>query len=359
MRRVSARPGRRRPLVGSPSVPYSEERAGDERRGAPPRPRLSAGALMVPVGVAVTLIGLIGDLLAHTLNPSSHAHETLIVLGRGNSPWHLLLLAGILLTAVGGIRWVASFRTQLAEVMAAWLALLLVAVIALGGWYGWTAGHEPVALTSASGHVHTTLASGPATTGGHSGHTSVSSQVPGTSDEGQAAFGHQHGTPGPTTPAEAEQRDQMLAQAKAATAKFQDISVAKAAGYRQVTQFIPGLGLHLVNLKLSDQVFDPAHPQVLLYEPDGTGGYTLVGVSYLSRHTTETPPAGFPGGGDVWHYHQNLCFLGDGSVTIAPSASACASKHGYFQAQTDWMLHVWIWRTNPNGVFTEFNPAVF
>jgi len=267
---------------------------------------------MVPVGVAVTLIGLIGDLLAHTLNPSSHAHEALIVLGRGNSPWHLLLLAGILLTAVGGIRWVASFRTQLAEVMAAWMALLLVAVIALGGWYGWTAGHEPVALTSASGHVHTTLASGPATTGGHSGHTSVSSQVPGTSDEGQAAFGHQHGTPGPTTPAEAEQRDQMLAQAKAATAKFQDISVAKAAGYRQVTQFIPGLGLHLVNLKLSDQVFDPAHPQVLLYEPDGTGGYTLVGVSYLSRHTTETPPAGFPGGGDVWHYHQNLCFLGDG-----------------------------------------------
>jgi len=57
----------------------------------------------VPLGVSVTLIGVIGDLLSHTLNPAAHEHEELIVFGSGNNPWHLVLFAGILITAIGGI----------------------------------------------------------------------------------------------------------------------------------------------------------------------------------------------------------------------------------------------------------------
>jgi len=152
-----------------------------------------------------------------------------------------------------------------------------------------------------------------------------------------------------------------LAEAKRATARYRDVAKARADGYIQVTQFIPGLGLHMANLGISNKVFDPAHPQVLLYQPDAAGRLKLVGVAYSIAHTGpgDEQPAGFAGNADVWHYHQNLCFLPAGTVTITPTLADCRSRHGYFQAKTAWLLHAWIWKTNPGGVFTEYNPKVF
>ena len=94
-----------------------------------------------------------------------------------------------------------------------------------------------------------------------------------------------------------------LAEAKAASAKYRDIDVAKADGYFQVTQFIPGIGLHLANLRIPNNTFDPARPQVLLYQPDDNGDLKLAGVAYEFDHLNDTPPVGFAGGSDVWHYH--------------------------------------------------------
>ena len=64
----------------------------------------------MPVGIGVTLVGLLGDLVVHAMNPAGHAHEELIVIGHGANPWHLVLFFGIVLTAVGGIHWVSRFR---------------------------------------------------------------------------------------------------------------------------------------------------------------------------------------------------------------------------------------------------------
>jgi hypothetical protein len=68
---------------------------------------------------------------------------------------------------------------------------------------------------------------------------------------------------------------------------------------------------------------------------------------------------GFAGGSDAWHYHSDLCFQRGGSVTIAVDDAACKAVGGLvFQKQTAWLLHAWIWKQNPDGVFTEVNPRV-
>jgi hypothetical protein len=161
------------------------------------------------------------------------------------------------------------------------------------------------------------------------------------------------------TPAERVVLKRQLASAKAATAKYRDIDVAKADGYFQVTQFIPGLGLHLAKLSIPNTTFDPARPQILLYQPDDKGDLHLAGVAYQYVHVNDTPPAGFAGGADVWHYHTDLCFQKGGSVTIAKDDTSCKAVGGLvFQKQTAWLLHAWVWTKNPDGVFTELNPKV-
>jgi len=313
-------------------------------------------AVLVLAGVFTILVGTLGDLFSHTVQPSAHAHEDLIVLGAGNNPWHLVLFAGILLTAVGGILWAGRLPSEFGGLLAATMVILLAGTVALGGWSGWQARHE----------VHAASGQSPAVQDGavpaaHQ-HLAVTGALGGQQQagEGDSSFGgHSHGEPGSVTADEAIVLKRQLAEAKTATARYRRISAAKADGYFQVTQFIPGLGLHMVNLSIPTTAFDPSRPQILLYEPDSKGRLTLVGVAYRQAHTSEVPPDGFAGGSDVWHYHNDLCFLPDGTVTIAPSASACRSRRGYFQQQTDWLLHAWIWRANPKGVFTEYNPSVF
>jgi hypothetical protein len=169
---------------------------------------------------------------------------------------------------------------------------------------------------------------------------------------------HQHGEPQSLTPREQRQVDAQLDRAREASARYRDIRVARADGYFQVTQFLPGFGMHLASLSVPTSTFDPTRPKVLLYEPDGSGGYRLAGVAYAIDRVSDVPPDGFAGGSDVWHYHRNLCFIPNGTVTIAFSQGACARLGGLYQAETDWLLHAWIWEPNPRGVFVEINPSV-
>ncbi len=324
--------------------------------------RREAGKLLVPVGITVTLIGVIGDLVAHTLAPLAHQHEELIVLSaRGNNPWHLLLFAGIVVSAVGAIRWANHLGSDWGNLLGAAMVLMLVAAVGLGAWAGWQARTPSVVLASSGGaraagaHVHAAVPVGVAANA-LAGEGETVSGV-----EGASITGHAHGTPGAVSPQESQILSRQIAEAKSATARYRSVAAAKADGYFQVTQFIPGLGLHLANLGISNRIFDPARPQVLLYQPDRNGTLVLVGVAYSIAHTgpDDPQPAGFAGNTDAWHYHQDLCFLPTGSVTITPSAQPCRERGGYFQAKTAWLLHAWIWKTNPNGLFTESNPSVF
>jgi len=240
-------------------------------------------------------------------------------------------------------------------VVGASMVLLLLATLVLGSLSGWRAAHE----TQASAHTHTEAEGvGLSGTGDHANHTGQAAIGEGA--EGASNFGgHSHGQPGATTDQEWLVLGRQLAAAKAATAKYRSMERARADGYIQVTQFIPGLGLHMANLRIREDVFDPARPQLLLYTPKRSGGYALAGVGYTFVHDSDVPPTGFAGGQDVWHFHTNLCFLPGGSVTLAPTQAACQARGGLYQEQTAWLLHAWIWKANPNGMFSEANPKVF
>ena len=156
-----------------------------------------------------------------------------------------------------------------------------------------------------------------------------------------------------------------LAEVRAATAKFHDISSAYAAGYS--TQFEPCvenpgvgvMGVHARNETLmGDQVIDPLRPELLLYAPKPNGGYRLTGVEYfkvvLLRNpaTNEVAPWFSP---DPWPSTYEV---------VSPTPQLFGHTFdgpmpGHIPAMPwHWDLHAWIWAHNPSGTFAEWNPTL-
>ncbi len=171
--------------------------------------------------------------------------------------------------------------------------------------------------------------------------------------------------------AELEQTASQLETARQATEKYRDVQVAEADGFKAIGPDVPGMGIHYVQIggRQSQQEahssgFDIEHPDILLYEKDSSSpnGYALVGVSYLLRAETDTdgqpknPP--FPKSLASWHRHSNLCVFPDRSVKANLDESQCQAQGGRFTGLTQWMIHAWIWKDSPAGVFSPTNPAV-
>ena len=153
-----------------------------------------------------------------------------------------------------------------------------------------------------------------------------------------------------------------LDRARQATAKYQDVHVAEAKGYQVVGPDVPGMGVHFVKT-LEPKSFDIAEPPILLYVKDGnTGGYTLAGVSYLWNAPEGpdgqplNPP--FPKPLARWHRHGNICVLPHLDNPHGLTQDQCRAQGGQFVAQSQWLVHVWIWKENPSGVFSPENPAL-
>jgi hypothetical protein len=195
--------------------------------------------------------------------------------------------------------------------------------------------------------------SGAPTAGGHGSH------------RGQTMAGHhEHGVPAVAlTFTELEHTAQALAEARRATAKYQDVLVAEAAGYRAIGPSVQGMGIHYVR-QANHQQFSITEPPILLYERDAsvTGGLRLVGVSYLlvapagADGQPANPP--FPRTLASWHKHNNVCVLPDNSASVDLTETECTGRKGRFTAETSWMLHAWIWKDSPAGVFSPTNPLV-
>jgi hypothetical protein len=85
---------------------------------------------------------------------------------------------------------------------------------------------------------------------------------------------------------------------------------------------------------------DPLRPEVLVYEPRENGSMILVALEYvvpLALWTEADPPVLFG-----QSFHENT------QITEA-----------YPEAKPAWILHLWIGTHNPNGMFADWNPAVF
>ena len=128
----------------------------------------------------------------------------------------------------------------------------------------------------------------------------------------------------------------LAAQVKSANQRFADVAVAKSEGYAAIpcVSGIDGgaMGVHFVNQKLlDDPAVDIGKPEAVLYEPSTDGKLTLVAVEYI----TEKGPAAL--GSQLF------------SFTNAPNRYGLPAFYE---------LHVWAWRDNPTGVFSDMNPTV-
>lgn len=178
-----------------------------------------------------------------------------------------------------------------------------------------------------------------------------------------ATRGHAHGAPAAAiTFAELEQTAQRLAAARQATEQYQDVRTAEAAGYRAIGPNVPGMGIHYVR-QADHRLFSITEPPILLYERDAaSGSLRLVGVSYLLIAPSNVdgqpvnPP--FPKSLASWHKHNNVCVLPDNSASVDLTGPQCTARRGQFTAETSWMVHAWIWKDSPAGVFSPTNPLV-
>ena len=136
-----------------------------------------------------------------------------------------------------------------------------------------------------------------------------------------------------TTPGER----QAAARVRAATARFADVAVAKAAGYD--VQFPAGCasspdgaqGYHYINQTLVDARTELLEPELLMYEPQPDGTLELVGVDYVIPFA-------------AWKGARPPVLLGREFMRNEPLEV--------------WALHIWAPRDNPKGLFAPWNPTV-
>jgi hypothetical protein len=128
-------------------------------------------------------------------------------------------------------------------------------------------------------------------------------------------------------------------------ARFHSVGQATAAGYAAASpceQSPDGaMGIHYANGPLvGDPRVDPLHPEVLLYLPDKSGDQRLVGIEYM-----------------VIDADQNLATDNDRpSVFGHPFNGPMPGHTPGMPIHYD--LHVWLYESNPTGLFSPWNPAI-
>jgi hypothetical protein len=130
-----------------------------------------------------------------------------------------------------------------------------------------------------------------------------------------------------------------------ATWRFRDVRVAEAEGYQLHFGCVSSpdegaMGLHYVNMALvGDGMLDPARPEIVIYEPLPNGRLRLIGADYLTLS-------------DAWHAgNQATPDLMGQLMHLIPSPN----RYGLPAFYT---LHVWAWKANRHGTFTNWHPDV-
>ena len=139
--------------------------------------------------------------------------------------------------------------------------------------------------------------------------------------------------------------DTLIAEVRAATRQFRDVEAAEAAGYALFHGCVnngPGhgaMGIHYVNGTLvGDGEIDAAHPEAIMYE-FRQGRYELTAVEYVVI-------------AEAWNAnHSAPPVLGGQLFTY----NGAPNRYGI---PAFYALHVWAWKNNPDGAFSDFNPKV-
>ena len=150
----------------------------------------------------------------------------------------------------------------------------------------------------------------------------------------------QHRKPGPHDGA-------LLKAVREATEQYRDVSRAMQDGYGLLFGCVSGgdygaMGLHFVNASLvfDKGELDAARPEIVLYEPLPNGRVRITGADYLvlaadwdAKHPGQPPELM----GQLFHLFES------------PNR---------FGLPAFYTLHVWAWKHNPAGSFSNWNPGV-
>lgn len=132
-----------------------------------------------------------------------------------------------------------------------------------------------------------------------------------------------------------------LAKVRKATARFRNVEVARNAGYdlREGLDHCfenPGvgaMGFHYIKQPL-DLKLDPLQPEAMVYAPGPKGQLSLGAVEYI------VPAADWDAAGHT-------------KPPTVLGRSLHLNEHlGVY------VLHIWLWKHNPAGLFEDWNPTV-
>ncbi|MEZ5135555.1 MAG: hypothetical protein R2699_11015 [Acidimicrobiales bacterium] len=155
---------------------------------------------------------------------------------------------------------------------------------------------------------------------------------------------------------------EQLVVARGVAKKYPTARDAIAAGYEQVTPYIPGIGGHYIKGEYLDEVWEVDKPEMLLYDGDTPDAH-VIGLSYeIVHYGPVEPDVGFAGRNDHYHRHETLCFkngitIGDSSMT----KEQCEALGGKIQdGKHLWMSHAWVVPgcESPWGIFSGINPVL-
>jgi hypothetical protein len=144
------------------------------------------------------------------------------------------------------------------------------------------------------------------------------------------------------------EQNELVKAVREATGRFKNVSSAEGPGEGYALMFgcvsggdFGAMGLHYVNLGLVDGHINVNEPEIILFEPLANGRIRITGVDFLvpvaawdAAHPDEGPPQLM---GQLFHFFES------------PNR---------FGLDPFYTLHVWAWKDNPTGTFTNWNPDV-
>lgn len=306
--------------------------------------------LLVPAGIAVNGVALVGWVLAKTSGigfvAGLDAQEDIQFADAAAAGLAAVAVVGAVLALVRGLSWATRPRPGLVAVA----GLAAVALVVPG-------------MVSTTSHAHP---GGPGhdEVAGH-GEAAAHDEVAGHDDHAG-----EHGHAGEAMPAEpkpydatlpvdlgdmpgvsAEQQreaEELVTITLERLPQFADPEYAYAQGYRSIRDAATGHE-HFMKWELIDdgRMLDPDHPESLVYEVDrNTGEKRLAAAMYMANggDTLDTVPD--IGGPLVqWHIHNDLCFAGEENAWVvagvAPPPRECPEGTSRLGEPVP-MVHVWI-----------------
>lgn len=149
--------------------------------------------------------------------------------------------------------------------------------------------------------------------------------------------------------------ERQVAEARAATGRYLNVQNALRDGYVPIStceQTSAGaMGIHFARLdRMITPSLNPAAPAMLLYLPAATG-LRLIGAEYEASATVNGLP------------YYGLTAPAAAAVSPPPTMFGGKRFDGPMQGHSPaqpwhYDLHVWLWVTNPTGIFAQYNPAI-